>query len=116
MELEADDAGLYKDVADPEAGIVRLCSKLCSTCILRPGNLMDLEPGRVASMIREAREKEGHVVCHKTLGTPAPAICRGYADHADHGRSLALRFGRALNAIVEIEPDEVEKSSKRGAP
>jgi hypothetical protein len=36
-------------------------------------------------MVTRAREIEGHVVCHKTLGTELPAICQGFADGPDHG-------------------------------
>ncbi|MZG16172.1 hypothetical protein GTY44_22235, partial [Streptomyces sp. SID5914] len=91
VEPEGDDAGPYAAVADPHTGAVRLCSRRCDTCIFHPGNLMHLEPGRVTDMVSHARETEGHVVCHKTLGTDIPAICRGYADGPDQGRSLALR-------------------------
>jgi hypothetical protein len=97
-----DDEGRRQDVARP--GEVRLCARLCDTCIFRPGNLMHLEPGRLTQMTRDARADEGHIVCHDTLDTDAPAICRGYADKADRGRSLALRFGRALGWIKEIDP------------
>lgn len=96
----------WADVADPVTGEVRLCASLCTTCIFHPGNQADLLPGRVAQMVREARAREGHIPCHSTLGTPAPAICRGYADGPDRGTSLALRLGRALNSLVEIPPPD----------
>lgn len=99
-----DDEDRRIDVAGP--GEVRLCARLCDTCIFRPGNLMRLPPGRVADMVKDAHRDEGHIVCHKTLDTEAPAVCRGYADKADRGRSLALRFGRALGWIREVEPPE----------
>jgi len=102
-----DDEGRRSDVAEP--GEIRLCSRMCDTCVFRPGNLMLLEPGRVADMVRAARRDEGHITCHKTLDTDAPAICRGYADGPDAGRSLALRFGRALGWIKEIDPPTKEE-------
>lgn len=95
---------LYAEVADPSTGTVRLCATLCSTCIFRPGNLMDLRPGRVAAIVAEARACEGHIPCHRTLGTAQPAICRGYADGPDKGASLALRFARALRTLTEVRP------------
>lgn len=100
--MTRDDEGRWIDVA--EAGEVRLCARLCDTCVFRPGNLMRLEHGRVAQMARDARAEQGHIVCHETLDTDAPAICRGYADKADRGRSMALRLGRALGWIKEIMP------------
>lgn len=97
-----DDEGRRHDVAEP--GEVRLCAHMCDTCIFRPGNLMHLSPGRVADMVKKARADEGHIVCHATLDTEAPAICRGYADKADQGRGLALRLGRILGWLREITP------------
>ncbi|MEU6572563.1 hypothetical protein [Streptomyces sp. NPDC046805] len=61
---------------------------------------MDLQPGRVADMVTRARRAEGHVVCHATLRTATPAICRGFADGPDKGRSLA----RAPGTLREISP------------
>jgi hypothetical protein len=97
-----DDEGRRIDVA--ELGEIRLCARMCDTCVFRPGNLMHLEPGRVTDMVKAAHKDEGHITCHKTLDTEAPAICRGYADKADRGRSLALRIGRALGWLREVEP------------
>ncbi|MEV0257693.1 hypothetical protein AB0H82_25975 [Streptomyces sp. NPDC050732] len=100
--------GLRHDVADPETWSVRVCGDRCTTCIFRPGNLMHLEPGRVASMLKKAVAEEGHIVCHQTLGTQAPAICAGFAAHP-RGRvaSLALRLARAgVLRIVPVRPDE----------
>ncbi|MFF4501601.1 hypothetical protein [Streptomyces sp. NPDC001401] len=102
--VETDDSEPYDKVADPITGTVRLCARRCATCIFRPGNLMDLQPGRLADMVTRARRTEGHIVCHATLGTAAPAICRGFADGPDQGRSLALRLARALGTLREISP------------
>lgn len=103
-DVEPEGDGPYADVADPATGTVRLCARRCDTCIFHPGNLMYLQPGRVADMVTRARRAEGHVVCHKTLGTDAPAVCRGFADGPDQGRSFALRLARALGTLTEISP------------
>ncbi|MXM62185.1 hypothetical protein GR925_01640 [Streptomyces sp. HUCO-GS316] len=88
--------GLRHDVADPATWSVRICAGRCDTCIFRPGNLMRLEPGRVADLIAQAIAEEGHVVCHSTLGTSAPAICAGFEAHQrGSAASLALRLARA---------------------
>ena len=97
-------------MADQAAAVVRVCADLCGTCIYRPGNMT---PVTVQEMTRSAIENEGHVVCHSTLGTPAPAICAGYARHPVGGdRSLALRFARAgLLKIVKVTPPGKEGDS-----
>ncbi|MEU6475359.1 hypothetical protein ABZ858_00440 [Streptomyces sp. NPDC047017] len=104
--------GLRDDVADPATWSVRICEDRCTTCIFRPGNLMHLAPGRVAAMVKKAVAAEGHIVCHSTLGTSAPAICAGYATHP-RGRtaSLALRLVRAgVLAVIPVRPDHQECS------
>jgi hypothetical protein len=103
-EVEPEDDEPYADVADPLTGTVRLCAQRCDTCIFQPGNPIHLQPGRVTDMVTAARRAEGHVVCHKSLGTEAPAICRGFADGPDQGRSFALRLARALGTLTEITP------------
>lgn len=103
-DVEPEDDDPYADVVNPLTGVVRLCARRCNTCIFHPGNLMHLQPGRVADMVAEARRAEGHVVCHETLGTDSPAICRGFADGPDQGRSLALRLARALGTLREVPP------------
>jgi len=105
--MNYDDEGRRNDVAQP--GEIRLCSRMCDTCIFRPGNPMHLDPGRVAGMVQSARADEGHIVCHTTLDTDSPAICRGYADGPDAGRSLALRIGRVLGWIKEVHPPTKEE-------
>ncbi|KAB1989825.1 hypothetical protein [Streptomyces triticiradicis] len=100
--------GLRHDVADPATWTVRVCGHRCATCIFRPGNLMNLQPGRVAEMIKKAVASEGHIVCHKTLDTATPAICAGFATHPQ-GRiaSLALRLAQAgVLRIVTADPDQ----------
>jgi hypothetical protein len=100
LEAEFDDHGPNAEVVDPATGTVRLCAHRCATCIFHPCNVMGLEPGMVA----EAWRTEGHIPCHESLGSAAPAICRGYADGPDHGHSLALRLARALGTWVEVTP------------
>ncbi|MGP3949636.1 hypothetical protein [Streptomyces sp. 7N604] len=102
--VEPEDNGPYSDVADQNTGTVRLCTHRCETCIFHPGNPMHLEPSRVTDMVTRSRQAEGHVVCRKTLGTPSPVICRGFADGPDQGRSLALRLSRALGTLQKVTP------------
>ncbi|MEU2558410.1 hypothetical protein ABZ626_03545 [Streptomyces longispororuber] len=62
-------------------------------------------------MVKKAVAEEGHIVCHKTLGTAAPAICAGFATHPS-GRtaSLALRLARAgVLTIVCVQPEQEDE-------
>jgi hypothetical protein len=100
--LTDDEWGTGAHIGNPLTGEVRVCEDLCATCVFRPGNLMNLEPGRVAGMVRDAVAGEGHITCHKTLGTAEPAICAGFARHPQgRARSLALRMIRAGIARIK---------------
>ncbi|MFB8235495.1 hypothetical protein ACFC58_02995 [Kitasatospora purpeofusca] len=105
---ENDEGEPAPPVADPATGDVRVLSVLCDTCVYRPGNLMNLAPGRLRQLAQEALANNGHIVCHCTLPALAPpgtkgAICRGFANA--HGRAVfALRVGAAFGRIVEVPP------------
>lgn len=94
------------DVWDEELGGVRVLSDMCATCILRPGNLMHLEPGRLQDMVTEARQAEGYIICHRTLpygghGQPGEALCRGFYDR------FSTQFTQVmsrLGAMREVPP------------
>lgn len=74
---------------------------MCSTCIFRPGNLMDLHPGRVRQLIDEACDDDGAIVCHQTLEEPLGAVCRGFFDRfAD--RSWPLRYAKHKDAVIYV--------------
>ncbi|MFJ4939036.1 hypothetical protein ACIP8U_34940 [Streptomyces pseudovenezuelae] len=66
----------------------------------------------MAEMIASAIAQEGHIVCHATLGTDAPAICAGFAAHRNgRAASLALRLARAhvLRTVwVHVDTRKVE--------
>ncbi|GHA01337.1 hypothetical protein GCM10010389_45860 [Streptomyces echinoruber] len=90
---------------------MRQCATLCDTCIYRPGNRARLAPGRVQEMTRAAIATEEHVICHATIGTPAPAICAGFARHPiGQLRSLALRMVRVGAVRLQL----VNPPSKEG--
>lgn len=96
-------------VCDPDSGQVRVMARRCETCVFHPGNRADLAPGRLRTLIAEAAAAQGHIVCHDTLpGTGSelpPAICRGFADHPQGSRSLALRLGLALGTLELVGED-----------
>lgn len=65
----------------------------CPTCIFRPGNLMQLNDGRVDDMVAEATANESAITCHATLDGDN-AVCRGFFDlHATQPLQLADRLG-----------------------
>jgi hypothetical protein len=74
-------------------GKVHLMAEKCPTCVFRPGNLMHLDPGRLAEMVRESKANESAIICHSTLDGDN-AVCRGFYDrHATATLQLAERLG-----------------------
>lgn len=100
-----------------EGAAVWVMADRCATCVYRPGNLMNLMPGRLPQLTRENLERQSHLTCHSTLlyGTSTrlrPAVCRGFADlPAAPTRSLALRTGLLLNSIRFQQPDRPDSES-----
>ena len=83
-------------------GGLRVCREMCETCIFRPGNLMELNPGRVRGMVDESLQNDSFIPCHKTLDGER-AVCRGFYDrHATN--SMGCRLG-AIIGVIEIDPD-----------
>lgn len=83
---------------------LRVCAEMCSTCVFRPGNLMELRRGRVKGMVREAVAADSFIPCHKTLDGDH-AVCRGFYDAHGH-LTLGCRFG-AVVGVIDVHPDEV---------
>ena len=75
---------------------VHVKAKMCDTCIFRPGNVMDLEPGRVEQMTRDATRNNSCIPCHKTTYQGGgEAVCRGFFElHASMPLRLAVAFGK----------------------
>ena len=75
-------------------GKIYINAEKCETCIFRPGNLMRLSPGRVASMKAEADSRGTCIVCHDTMSTSEATVCRGYYDiHNSQVLQVAERMG-----------------------
>ncbi len=90
-------------------GKVHVCARMCSTCIFRPGNLMDLTEGRVESMVAQAVEAEGVIPCHHTTYGQHPdgeAVCRGFYELR---AVMPLRLAAALRVIEWQEPETAVK-------
>lgn len=80
-------------------GKIHVLREKCPTCIFRPGNLMDLSPGRVKQMVKQAVKANSCIVCHSTLGG-RQAVCRGFFDQFP---TKPLQIATTLNLIVEVE-------------
>ena len=84
-------------------GKVHVVRDMCSTCIFRTGNLMDLSEGRRDEMVRESISEDVAIVCHSTLNTPENAVCRGFFDH--HAKDTAcLRLAKHFDVIAFDAP------------
>jgi len=95
VESEPDEDMIERSGNSFRDGKVHVCSRLCDTCVFRPGNLMSLNPGRLREMVEEARRSESGIVCHSTLGTGANAVCRGFYDrYPTQPLQIASRLGR----------------------
>lgn len=77
-------------------GKVHVRETMCETCVFRPGNLMQLQPGRLADLVRTNVENESALICHATLpemGEADQAVCRGFYDrHATAPLQIAGRL------------------------
>jgi hypothetical protein len=107
-----------QDITDPVTGLSRLLSERCATCILRPGDLMHLGPGRTAAFIRQVLDNGSYVVCHDTLTYGdfpdyGPAICRGFFD-AYCNRTRGLLILQAGRRLTEVPPPAVAKAEELG--
>jgi len=91
-------------------GKVHVCQDLCATCVFRPGNLMHLEPGRLADLVAQARAHESAIICHSTLAEDGVdnAVCRGFYDrHPTQPLQIAQRLGLvAFDPVVRAEASE----------
>lgn len=82
---------------------LRVCDRLCETCVFRPGNLMYLRAGTLREMVQGSLANDSFIPCHKTLDGQQ-AVCRGFYDR--HARdSLGCRFGFIVG-IIYLNPDE----------
>jgi hypothetical protein len=78
----------------------------CDTCIFRPGNLMDLNKGRLAEMIEATDRRDTNVICHKSHSVSGDlrldALCKGSVDRRP-GQMVRImsRFG----GVQYVSPD-----------
>jgi hypothetical protein len=74
-------------------GKVHVQKQMCGTCIFRPGNLMNLQPGTVEMMVAGSVKNEAAIPCHETLDG-GNSVCRGFFDrHRTAPLQIAERLG-----------------------
>jgi hypothetical protein len=81
-DLERDFPGYRGPYRD---GQLHVLAEQCSTCVFRPGNLMNLGPGALQRIVDANLRDNSALTCHQTLPYgPKPqdegAVCRGYWD------------------------------------
>ena len=84
-------------------GRVHVKASKCSDCVFRPGNLMRLNPGRLADLVEQNRKRDTAFACHQTTygqDDNGEAVCRGYFD-AYATEITPLRMAVALDLIEE---------------
>lgn len=104
-------------VIDPVTGKPRLLSEKCSTCVFRPGNLMNLRPGLLEELIKQNTGPNAQGLhCHQTLKYGAHprfglAFCRGFYDGF---RDLVnfFRICKRLGGFTEVDPPSDEKGTR----
>lgn len=83
-------------------GKVHVCAEMCSTCVFRPGNLMQLQSGRVRGMVEEAKRNGSAIVCHQTLYRGVDnALCRGFCDRYP---TAPVQIAYRLGLVEHVEP------------
>lgn len=82
-------------------GRVHVQAEQCATCVGRPGNLMQLTPGRLAALVRDNVRADAALTCHATLYRQAEqeAVCRWFFDHHP---TLPLRLAVALDVVTFV--------------
>lgn len=92
---------------------IRICEKQCDTCIFKPGNLMQLRPGRLKDHVARILRRDTVALCHevnfgkrKTQGPKGAAVCKGFYDLYDTTPlQLARRLEQIRGGVIEwVQP------------
>lgn len=96
-------------VFDKNSGMIRVCQRMCDTCIFRPGNLMHLPEGRRDALEADAVASDRWITCHDTLGPAVGgAVCRGFFNR--HRMDVwPLRLAAAVARILYVPFSAVRK-------
>ncbi len=80
-------------------GKIHVCRKMCSTCIFRPGNLMQLSEGRVEDMVARSTKNNSCIPCHQTLDGKQ-SVCAGFFNKH---KTPSLQLGERMGVVVFTE-------------
>ncbi len=88
-------------------GALHVVAERCSTCMFRTGNLMHLQEGRLADLVKSNLDAKAALVCHQTLEygdrpDVGEALCRGFVDSYGD-RVPAVRLATALGITCQVE-------------
>jgi hypothetical protein len=103
-EWEYEESDEDEDEAPPPTNGpngLRIMAAQCSTCIFRPGNLMELNRGRLRDMVERTAAADTNVICHQTLDEPLGALCHGSVEQQP---GQMARIAYRLNSVELIEP------------
>jgi hypothetical protein len=98
---DSDEDEDYPPKSWDEKGL-HIMAAQCSTCIFRPGNLMQLNRGRLRDMVESTARDDTNVICHQTLDQPVGALCAGSVEQQP---GQMARIAQRLNAVVLVEPE-----------
>lgn len=93
---------------DPVTGRPRVLSEMCSDCVFRPGNLMNLKPGRLKDLIESNCGPDAQGLhCHQTTYGQNPetglSLCRGFFDRFGHLANF-IRVCHRIGGFTEVAP------------
>jgi hypothetical protein len=105
---------MSEPLIDPVTHKSRLLAAECSTCVFRPGNLMQLRPGRLGQLIRENTGANAQGLhCYQTTYGQNPgtglALCRGFYDRFGHLANF-IRVCERIGGFTEVAPPGKETS------
>ena len=85
-------------------GRVHVLAERCSTCVFHPGNRMQLEPGRLAELVKSNLEAQSALTCHSTLyrDDVPPAVCNGFYE-AYARLTQPLWLAQRMD-LIELDP------------
>lgn len=88
---------------------LRVLKEQCNTCIFRPGNLMNLNKGRLKDMVESVEADQTYVICHKTLDQPLGSVCRGSFDNV---YTTAIKVAERIGFIDFVDLPVTESEAR----
>lgn len=90
----------------------RVFSEKCKTCVFRPGNPMQLAPGRLHELVERNLDAGAALICHTTTYGQRPelgeVVCAGWFERYGH-RTSSIRVVSRLAALCGEDGDGFER-------